>query len=328
MTDESLLARAAGLIRSHPAVALVCHESPDGDALGSVIGLSRALADGGWDVYAWVPGSTPLPPDYAWLGFEHLARVPPEDLDGRLLITLDCGSALRLGEEGERILEQAAASLNLDHHADNTRFGDLPVVDADLPCTTILVRRLLPHLEVPLDEPIALPLYVGLVTDTGSFAYANTDAGAHLEAALLIEAGVRPAEVSRVLYEGNPEPRVRLLGRALERLEVRAEGRLAMTWVTRADLEELGAAETDTEGIVNHLRGIAGVRVAAFLREPLDRGRGRWKGSLRAASPTVDVARIAHTFGGGGHRQAAGFSTEDDLESTIRRLEEASTFGA
>jgi len=315
------LAAAANLLRSHTAVAVACHEAPDGDALGSVLGLARALRDGGWDVAAWVPGGGALPRDYAWLGLEELGRTPPGDLDGRLLVALDCGNALRLGPEGPELVTRARATLNVDHHADNTRFADLDVVVPEAPCTTVLVRRLLEMLGLPLEPGVALPLFVGLVTDTGGFAYANAGVEAHREAILLIEAGVEPDAVFRALYEGNPIARVRLLARALDRVELRADGRLASTWITRADLEECGAQDSDSEGIINHLRGIEGVDVAVFLREPDDPARGAWKGSLRAGRPDVDVAAIAHAFGGGGHTQAAGFSTGADLATTLTDLE-------
>lgn len=318
---------AADLVRSRTAVALVCHEAPDGDALGSLLGLARALAANGWDVAAWAPGDGALPHDYAWLGLDGIARTPPDDLDQRLLIALDCGSALRLGPGGPELIARADGSLNIDHHADNTRFADLDVVEPSAPCTTVLVRRLVAALDLPLGIEVAVPLFVGLVTDTGGFAYANAGADAHREAILLIEAGVEPDAVFRSLYEGNPVARVRLLGRALSRLEIRADGALAVTWITRDDLAEVGALDTDCEGIVNHLRGIAGVSVAAVLREPEDPTRGAWKGSLRAGRPDVDVAEIAHDFGGGGHHQAAGFSTDGDLATTLRQLERATSRG-
>ena len=311
------------MIRNHDRIVVACHENPDGDALGSLLGLSRALERAGRDVVAWAPGVTALPADYVWLGLDGLVREAPEDLRDRLLIAVDCGSADRLGVGGEAAVREAAATVNVDHHADNTRFGMAAWVEPEAPCAAVLVRRLLVELGIPVDPDIATALYVGLLTDTGDFRYENAGVEAHHEAIALIERGAHPAAIVRAVHGAYTPGRVRLLGRALDRLELRADGRFAVTWVTLGDLEELHAGEEDSEGIVNYLRSIAGVYVAALLREPRDDGRGRWKGSLRAGRPEVDVADIAHRFGGGGHRQAAGFSSDAALDDLLAELEQA-----
>ena len=315
------MAEAADLLRAHPRIAVACHEGPDGDALGSLVGAGRALARAGWDVALWAPGDAPLPDDYAWLGYDDVRRDPPGDIAERLLVALDCGSAERLGPVGPEIVRTALATLNIDHHADNTRFGDLDVVDAQAACTTILVHRLLVALEAPIDLDTATALYVGIVTDTGRFMYANADADAHRVAAELIERGVEADVVFRRLYEGRPAARALLLGRALSRLELRLGGRLAATWLTIADLDETGADEADSEGAIDHLRAIRGVEVAALVREPRAGGGLVQKCSLRSADPAVDVSRIAHAAGGGGHAMAAGFSLEGTAADAIALVE-------
>ncbi len=311
----------ADLLRSHPRVALACHEAPDGDALGSLLGLGAALADGGWDVALWAPGDAPLPEDYAWLGYGGVERSAPADLGARLLVALDCGSAERLGAGGPAALADAAATANVDHHADNTGFAGVNVVDAGAACTTVLVLRLLRLLGLPVSARVAEPLYVGVVTDTGRFMYANADAEAHAAAADLIAAGVEPDAVFRRLYEDRPAARVRLLARALATLDVRAGGRLAVACVSLEDLEQTGAAEADSEGVIDHLRAIRGVQVAAVIREPRAGGGRLKKASLRSADPSVDVARIAHAGGGGGHAMAAGFSLEGSFADVIALIE-------
>ncbi|MGI9186155.1 MAG: DHH family phosphoesterase, partial [Gaiellales bacterium] len=160
------LAEAATALRAHPRIVVACHEAPDGDALGSLIGCGRALRSGGWDVVLWAPGDAPLPADFSWLGYDDLVRDPPADLDERLLLALDCGSAQRLGPDGEAAVARAAASVNVDHHADNTRFAEINEVDADAACATVLCLRLLRLLDLPLDAVTAEALYVGIVTDT------------------------------------------------------------------------------------------------------------------------------------------------------------------
>lgn len=319
----SSAADVAAVIRNHSRLVVACHENPDGDALGSLLGLARAMARGGYDVVGWAPGNAALPADYHWLGLDGLVRAAPDDLDKRLLIAVDCGSADRLGAAGAAAVREARETVNVDHHGDNTRFGAVAWVEPDAPCAAVMVRQLLVALDLEIDPDVATALYVGLVTDTGDFRYQNAGVEAHREAIALIEHGADPAGIARAMHGARPLGRVRLLGRALDRLEIRAAGRFAVTWVTAADFEELGALEEDSEGIVNHLRSIDGVDVAVLLREPSDPSRGRWKGSLRAGRPEVDVAAIAHAFGGGGHRQAAGFSSDGSLDEVLEGLEQA-----
>ena len=315
------LATAADLLRAHPRIVVACHEAPDGDALGSLLAASTALARGGWDIALWAPGEAPLPDDYVWLGYDAIRRDPPADLDERLLLALDCGSAERLGAVGPEAVARAVRTINIDHHPDNTRFGDLDVVDAAAACTTVLVRRLLAALDLPLDRDVAEALYVGIVTDTGRFMYANADADCHRVTAELIERGVEVDAVFRRLYEGRPVGRALLLGRALDRLELRLGGRLAVTWLTIADLDETGADEADSEGAIDHLRAIRGVEVAALIREPRAGGGRLQKCSLRSADPSIDVSRIAHAGGGGGHAMAAGFAVEGTAADAIALIE-------
>lgn len=321
MTVADDLQAAASLLREHPRVLVACHEAPDGDALGSLVGMGRALRDGGWDVVLWAPGDAPLPVDYLWLGLGDAARTPPADAATRLLLALDCGSAERLGDKGPETVATAVASINLDHHGDNTRFASVNVVDANSPCATILVLRLLRQLQLPISLDVANALYVGLVTDTGRFMYANASSEAHRVAAELIELGVEPATVFRHLYEGKPAARVQLMARILSSLELRMDGRLAVAYVTIADLDATQATEADSEGAIDALRAIEGVEVAALVREPRA-GQGLvHKCSLRSAQPSVDVARIAHAGGGGGHTLAAGFALDGSAADVVALIE-------
>lgn len=322
----SELAAVADLLRAHPRVLVACHEGPDGDAMGSLLGMGRPLRDAGWDVVLWAPGTAALPDDYAWLGYGDVVRDAPADADERLLLALDCGSAERLGAAGPAVVAAAPATANVDHHADNTRFADVNAVDAASPCATILVARLLRMLELPITPEVATALYVGIVTDTGRFMYANATPEAHTEAATLIAAGAAPDTVFRALYEGKPAARVRLLARALTSLDLRCDGRLAIAHVTVRDLDETGAAEADSDGVIDHLRAIAGVDVAALIREPRA-DAGMLKCSLRSARPDVDVQRIARLGGGGGHTMAAGFAHRGDLASAVALIEGAMADG-
>ena len=304
----------ADLLRAHRRVVAACHEGADGDAIGSLRACGDALRAAGWDVALWAPGEAPLPADFAWLGYDDVARLPPADIGDRLLLALDCGSAERLGADGPAAVAAAAAAANLDHHGDNTRFAAVNEVDPAAACTTVLVRRLLAALGITPTPRVAEAIYVGIVTDTGRFMYANADAECHAVAGEMIALGVEPDAVFRRLYEGRPVERVRLLARALGSLELLCDGRLAVARVTIADLDATGADEADSDGVIDHLRAIRGVDVAAVIREPRAGGGLLRKASLRSARPGVDVARIAHAAGGGGHAMAAGFAMEASFE--------------
>ena len=167
------------------------------------------------------------------------------------------------------------------------------------PCCTVMVRRLLDGLDAPLDDVVRQALYVGLVTDTGRFSYSNVTGDALREAARLVDEGVRPHEIFGRVYEDVPVAKARLLGIALSRLELRLDGRLALTHLLRADFEAAGAAEPFSEGIIEHVRALRGVEVAAPVREPCDLDGPRFKASMRRRPPEVDVARVRRLGGGG-----------------------------
>jgi phosphoesterase RecJ-like protein len=185
------------------------------------------------------------------------------------------------------------------------------------------VWRIAKELDVEITERIADALYTGLVTDTGRFMYENTTPTAHRMAAELIEAGVEPYEVYRRLYENLPFRRMQLLQRALSSVERHDGGLITVAHLVRDDYQDTGAFETDSEGVVDHMRAVEGTAVAVLVRELLgdDRG-GMRKVSLRATDGSVDVSRIARAFGGGGHPQAAGFSTELPYPELVERLRE------
>jgi phosphoesterase RecJ-like protein len=260
----------------------------------------------------------PLPYEYAFFEFDGLVSEVPTDVAERTIVFLDCGNldrnAVEIGD---------APILNVDHHHDNTNFGTLNHVVADASCTAEIVWDLMRGLDVPLTPPIAEALYVGLVTDTGRFMYENTGPAAHLMAADLIDAGVDVHEIYRRLYEGMPEAKLILLTRALSRVERFDDGRLTFARLERSDFAETGAEKSYTEGIIDHLRAVEGTKVAALARELIGEDRaGTSKVSLRATDGAVDVSRIARAQNGGGHRQAAGFTTQmspDELVAFLRQ---------
>jgi phosphoesterase RecJ-like protein len=302
-----------------PPLCLTTHESPDGDAIGSLLGAGLALERAGRDVRLYLAGATPMPHEYGFLALDRIEREPPADLEARELWAFDCGSARRIGPD-ESLLGRPLRVVNVDHHHDNTRFGALDLVDAEAACTAQIVERLLGEAGIPLDAEIAEALYVGLVTDTGRFQYSNTTPEAFLLAARLVEAGARPARVFAAIWETVPFAKQRLLGIALEHARLESSGRLLVTWLTRQDYTDAGADEPFSEGVVDHLRAVEGVAVAALVREPRELDGPRHKVSLRGRDAGVDVSRIARGRGGGGHVGAAGFTSDESLQEIVEFL--------
>ncbi|HMJ04513.1 MAG TPA: bifunctional oligoribonuclease/PAP phosphatase NrnA [Conexibacter sp.] len=302
---------------------LVTHEHPDGDALGSLLGMHQVLQALGKDSVMFMAADEfPLPYEYRFFAFDGLVSVPPADIAQRTVVFLDCGNIDR--NPADALQLEGAHILNLDHHHDNTHFGTVNHVVPEASCTAEIVWDLMHGLGVAPTLPMAEALYVGLVTDTGKFMYENTGTSAHVMAAELIEAGVDVHDVYHRIYEGVPYAKVALLGRALTQVERHDEGRLTMTRLTAEDFAAAGAEENYSEGVVDHLRAIEGTAVAALVRDRLGANQppGTRKVSLRASNDRVDVSAIAREQGGGGHRQAAGFSTtlpDDELVAFLRR---------
>jgi len=225
-----------------------------------------------------------------------------------VLVFLDCGNIDRtpadvLKHEDHRIL-------NIDHHHDNTRFGTVNHVDGSASCTAEMVWDLMGDLGVEVTPAIAEALYVGLVTDTGRFMYENTGPRAHEMAAALLAGGVDAHGIYRRLYEGVPQGKLALLARGLNGVERYDGGLLTVTHLTLEDYRSTGADESYSEGIVDHLRSVEGTAVAGLVRDLLTDSAPRRKVSLRATDDRIDVSQIARSQGGGGHRRAAGFSTD------------------
>ncbi|MET0128474.1 MAG: bifunctional oligoribonuclease/PAP phosphatase NrnA [Solirubrobacterales bacterium] len=294
-------------LRAADRFLLTTHEGPDGDALGSLLAMHEVLRQLGKDSVMFLAAKEfPLPVEYRFLPLEEVFHEPPADVVDRTLVFLDCGNIDRMPVE---FLQRDGARLvNIDHHHDNTRFGTVNLVDTEASCTAEIVLEITKRLGAELTPEIAQALYVGLITDTGKFMYENTRAASHRVAAELIDAGVDVNDIYRRLYERVPLEKWRLTARALEKIELYDEGRFAVTYISADDYEASGAGEVLTEGIIDFLRALEGVEVAAMIRDKTDGGRSARKVSLR--STDVDVSAIARAHGGGGHRRAAGFGSD------------------
>jgi phosphoesterase RecJ-like protein len=308
-------------LRGAEKLLLTTHENPDGDALGSLLAMHGILTQLGKDSVMYMsPDEFPLPWEYRGLPLENgLVGSPPDDVAERTIVFLDCGNIDRMPVDF--LQADGLHILNIDHHHDNTRFGTVNLVCSAASCTAEMVWRIAKDLEAEITPEIANALYVGLVTDTGRFMYENTSPVAHRMAAELIEAGVQPHRVYRQLYEDLPFRRLQLLQRALASIERYDDDAITIAHLTKGDYEETGALETDSEGVVDHMRAVEGTRVAVLVRELLSDDRdGMRKVSLRATDGSVDVSRVARKFGGGGHPQAAGFSTAAPYPELVSQL--------
>jgi phosphoesterase RecJ-like protein len=307
----SEVAAVADAIRSHDRILLLTHENPDGDALGSILALQLALEQLGKDSVMYLYGDAPLPTEYSFMPLAELQRRLPDDWRERVLIAVDCANETRIGPDPEP-LQGAPLVLDIDHHHDNTRFGQINLIVPNASSTGEVLRDVFAELGVELTPEIAEALYIALVTDTGRFQYSNTTAKALRLAAELVEAGADVHQIFRRVYETVQFAKLKLLARALERAQIYDGGRLVVSYLLRSDFTDIGAAEAYSEGIIDSLRAVEGADMAALIREPRD-GPAR-RVSLRASNDELDVSAIARKAGGGGHRQAAGFSSDDSIE--------------
>jgi bifunctional oligoribonuclease and PAP phosphatase NrnA len=319
LSDRELVLRE---LREAEKFVVITHERPDGDALGSLIAMQELLRACGRDSLMFIdPSDFPLPREYSFLPLPQLIDAAPDDIGERTIIFLDCGNLER--NPAEAFQRPGAHIVNIDHHHDNTRFGTINYVRPDASCTAEIVWELMHALGVVPTGAIAQALYVGLITDTGRFMYGNTGPRAHEMAAELIEAGVDVHEIYRHVYEDVPLGKVALLARGLQNIERYDDGRLTMSALRVSDFQDAGAEQSYSEGLVDWLRAVRGTLVAALIRELANGdGQAQHKVSLRASSERIDVSRIARVQGGGGHRQAAGFSTEMSHDELVRFLRE------
>ena len=318
VTRERVLER----IREDSRFVLAAHERPDGDALGSLVGMQGLLSALGKDSMMFIaPDDLPLPLEYRFFSLDGLIQDAPADVAQRTVVFLDCGN---IDRNSASVLHDGKHLLNIDHHHDNTRFGTLDYVVPGASCTAEIVWDLMRGLSVGPTPEMAKALYVGLITDTGRFMYENTGPRAHEMAADLIEAGVDVQAMYRGLYEEMPEGKLALLALALNQVRRFDSGELTIAALSGEDFEKADAEESYSEGIIDHLRAVKGTKLAALVRELTSGERkGQHKVSLRATDDDVDVSVIARAQGGGGHRRAAGFSTTLELDELIVFLRSA-----
>jgi phosphoesterase RecJ-like protein len=309
-------------IKAAHRILVTSHTEPDGDAVGSLLAMGLALERLGKQTTFY--NESPIPAVYQFLpAVDRIERcLQPADAHDAAVV-LDCGDLGRVGEAW-RTVGRVPSIINIDHHVSNTGFGSHSLVDGQACATAEIVYRLIQALGIPLDQAIATSIYTGILTDTGSFRFANTNAAAFAISREMMEFGVNPYEVARHVYGSYSLGRIKLLNLALNSIEISRNGKLSLMTVTRGMLEETRTTPEDVDGLINYARRIQDVRVAALIQEQ-DNGRTAADGcvqfhvSLRSDG-SVDVAALAGTFGGGGHHSAAGFQIESTLVEIKSKL--------
>ncbi len=306
---DSLRAIAA-LIKQEDDFLLIAHVSPDGDTLGSVLALARAIEALGKRVESVC--ADPVPHIYAFLPGAEAVRLPGEAKPARVAIAVDCADAQRLGD-AYALFEAAQFRCNIDHHITNTQYAHMNCADARAAATGELIYALIRMLGAGPDAEASDCLYAALISDTGNFAYSNTTPETLRIAADLMERGADNTRVNRLLYRTIPYQKQKLLGAALADLTLYEEGKISLSLLERAQIEACGASDEDAEGIIDHIRDIEGVELALLIRaaEP-----GAYRVSLRSKL-YADVGAIAKLMGGGGHKHAAGYTAHGAADEVL-----------
>ena len=305
--------QAIALIRSSEQVFVGTHLRPDGDALGSLLGLSLALEKMGLRVARLCVD--PAPAVYRFLpGSERIQQQAPP-WRPQVGVVVDCDGLARVGGL-EPVFTSLLHLIDIDHHGTNQTFGEVQVVDPSAGACSELVFDLVRALDIAVDADIATCLYAGILTDTGRFSYANTTPSSLRIAAELVRAGARPALIARKVYGERSIAATHLLGVALSRLSAHFAGQVVSSTLIPADFTATGAVSADTEGIIDHLRAIGGPRVALLFVQMED---GEVRASLRSDG-SVDVSAIALAFDGGGHAMAAGCTCPGTVEEVRGRV--------
>lgn len=303
------LAQVLQEIQQRRRFLVTSHARPDGDAIGSTLALAQILRRMGKS--AEIVLGDPVPLLYHPLpGSETIVRSSQVNGDYDAVIILECDSVQRTRLHG---LENQFV-INIDHHASSRPFANINWIDPSAVATAELIFRLAQAAQVKITPEIATCLYTAVLTDTGSFCYAPTNACTFELAKFLVEHGADPGKIAQSVYFSSPMSKMCLLGAALSRLE--RDGEIAWMSVTRHDMERFGALDEDCEGLVNYALSIAGIEVAIFFREV---AHERIRVSIRSKG-AVNVADIAQKFGGGGHQCAGGFSTEGPVEESVKRV--------
>ncbi len=318
MTNNQSLTEIADLIRSKQRFVVMSHIRPDGDALGCTLAMGLCLRQMGKDVTMW--NEEGCLEKFSFLPHSNLVQKPPaEPQSFEVAIVLDTAVKDRVGTCLAGV-KHADTWLNIDHHVSNPRFGDLNYIDSTAPAAGQILFELFRQGDLPITYEMADCLYVAISTDTGSFQYPSTTARTYEIGAELVKMGAKVGELSQKLYESYPRRRLELLKSLLNALRFTSNDRVASFALTQATSKSLGVLPEDNEGLIDYIRAVQGVVVAAFFEELDDQ---RVRVSLRSKDPRADVCKVAQQFGGGGHTLAAGIRMRGPLDEAQQRVLQA-----
>lgn len=315
MKSNCTFAQIGDALRNHESFVIMSHLRPDGDALGCEIAMGLCLKALGKKVKVW--NQDGMLEKYSFLPHSDLVVQPPaapEDFD--VAIALDTAAQERVGTSMHSI-GKVKLWINIDHHVSNIHYGDLAYIDPASPATGQILYELIRDQNLPFSREIADNLYVAISTDTGSFQYPNTTARTFEIGAELVKAGVDIGKISQQIYESYPRRRIDLLCGLLNVLKITCGDKVASFVLTQAMSKKVGALPEDNEGLIDTIRAIEGIIVAAFIEELED---GKVRISLRSKDPAVDVCKICAQFGGGGHKLAAGARITGDIVSVEEKV--------
>ncbi|MBW2070781.1 MAG: bifunctional oligoribonuclease/PAP phosphatase NrnA [Deltaproteobacteria bacterium] len=312
-----MISAIAQELREHSRFLLATHVNPDGDAIGSLGALALVLEGMGKTVLAYCQDQVPGFLEFMPFADRIVHEIPTgENFDAA--VVLDCGEVNRLGKGAEAVL-QAGKIIHIDHHSSGNGFGDLNLIRPECSSTAELLYEIFGALAVELSKPVAVNIYTAILTDTGSFRFANTTARALSIAAEMVSLGVEPEEVASAVYDSMTPGRLRLLATSLQTLTLRADGRVAAIWVSREMLADTGTTAQDTEGLVNYPRSLRTVEIAVLFKELTT---GEINVSLRSRGK-CNVADFAQMYAGGGHENAAAFRLKGTLEQVVDEVLQA-----
>ncbi len=303
-------------VDGHEHFVVLGHVRPDGDAIGSQLGLAHGLRGLGKRVTLLaedgVPGSLKFLPGTDWI-----EEPGDTSIDADVVFALDTATQARLGERVNAAVAEVPLWINIDHHISNPRYGHLNHIDSNAPATGEILFDFMTSTGVPIDRAAAENLYAAISTDTGSFQFPSTTAKTYRIGSRLVEMGVRLGEVNAMLYENYPYRRIELLRELLNSLKLTGGGRVASWRLTQATVKKLGLELDDSEGLIDHIRAIEGVTVAVFFEEL---STGKIRVSSRSKDERIDVGEVCGSFGGGGHRLAAGARMRGPIEEAEEKF--------
>lgn len=322
LKTNTSFADLAALFRSAPSFAVLAHYRPDGDAIGSTLALGLALQNLGKNVRFL--NEDGLPANLAFLPGSNLVEqpAPGQTIGAEVVIAVDCANRDRLGANALAALAGAKTWVNIDHHVSNEGYGNFHYIDSGAPAAGEIIHDFLVAGGLPLTPEIASNLYVAISTDTGSFQYQSTTAHTYEIAASLIRAGINVSKLCQDTYESYPLRRVELLRHLLNAMQITHEGKVASWALTREFADSINMQPDDNEGLMDNLRSIQGVVIAAAFEE-LPGSDNKIRLSLRSKDPAIDVGAVCASFGGGGHRLAAGARLKGPLSDAQSRVFQA-----